>query len=152
MDFNHWPVFIFLCLALFDVALCTGPDVSNILLCSFKGNKMSTESHCLSKSFKTELISVIISVWLRGMASFKYLYGMSTKYGCWSIIDFTHGFKRQTKRVQERVAKKKVPSELPALRRISSGIQGWRQHSLFFSFFFFLPGSFVDTATFINGH
>lgn len=39
MDFNHWPVFIFLCVTLFDVALCAGPDVSNILLSSFDGKK-----------------------------------------------------------------------------------------------------------------
>lgn len=55
MDFNHWPVFISLCLALFDVALCSGPDVSNILLSSF-------EKDWLSKSFKTELVSATISV------------------------------------------------------------------------------------------
>lgn len=39
MDFNRWPVFISLCLALFDVALCTGPDVSNILLSSSEEKK-----------------------------------------------------------------------------------------------------------------
>lgn len=54
--------------------------------------------------------SLTLSAWLRVMPSFKSLYDMLTKYGCWSIIDFTHGFKRQTKatkRVQERVAKEK---------------------------------------------